>query len=101
MRNLVFKLESYWADVNSTDGMWNDLEKALAELRLDVHKESGFGVIEVWDVATGEYLDEAGYPDIHFDKSNGRFWSSYEEVLWYFDSAVEYRMKAVGALRDE
>lgn len=109
MKNLVFKLESYFADVNGTDGIWNDLEKALAELSLDAQKKSGFSVIEVWDVASGEYLGEGDYPDIHFNKLNGRFYFNqlistptiYGNVPWYFDSAVEYRMKAVGALRDD
>ena len=109
MKNLVFKLEHYHGDVNGTDGIWQELDKALTALKETLsYKGSGFSIIEVWDASTGDYLDEVGYPDIRICKDTGRFYVAvfvsnaevYGHEPWYFDSAVEYRMRAVGALRD-
>lgn len=94
---LIYVLEDLTIMSNEVHSVWSDLEAALDVLKTRPDDSATkFSLIEVWELNKGSAENQ--YPYIYFDGE--RFFAQFEDEPWYFDSAVEYRMKAVGALRD-
>ena len=96
---IVFVVEDLTTITNEVHSVWSDLEAALEILkkRPIEGRLNEFSLIETWELNKGSLENQ--YPYIYWDGE--RFYTQFEDDPWYFDSAVEYRMKAVGALRDE
>lgn len=104
---IVFVMENYIADGNEVHSVWSCLEQALDALKAqpDTGAWSAFSALDAYELNDGGGEDSYAkmikkYPTIFYRKEVGRFYTHFGDEAWYFDSAVEYRMKAVGALRD-
>lgn len=107
---MIYVVEDYALE-SKVDSIWSNLDVALEKLRSRPQVDAGiaafddpFSTVEVWvwDRTSGEYkTDYETYPPIYYRPLLNKFYTHFGDEAWYFDSAVEYRMKAVGALRDE